>query len=265
MGRPDPTAPAGLEAALYGLYREFFDRAERKRRWSLRDDIPWGQCNRALAPAVADVVESFCAVELYLPDYVRNAMSVWRPSRACAWFYANWGYEESKHSLALSDWLLRSGHRTEEQMADLEGRVFAFEWQVPHGSPVGMLAYAAVQELATGLTYRNLGRRLADCGGDPALSKVLGFLGVDEQAHHGFFLQALGLFLRQDREGTLRQLRRVLHNFAMPAIHELADGCRRVEAIKALRVFDDRMYFDRVYQPVLAALGISRQELRKAA
>jgi hypothetical protein len=57
----------------------------------------------------------------------------------------------------------------------------------------------------------------------------------------------------------------VLHNFAMPAIYELADGRRRVEAIKALRVFDDRTYFDQVYAPVLAALGVSRQELRKAA
>jgi hypothetical protein len=51
----------------------------------------------------------------------------------------------------------------------------------------------------------------------------------------------------------------------MPAIYEMADGRRRVEAIKALRVFDDRMYVDQVYAPVLAALGVSRQELRKAA
>jgi hypothetical protein len=44
-------------------------------------------------------------------------------------------YEE-----ALADWLLRSRARTEEQMTDLEGRVFAFEWRVPHDSPVAMLA-----------------------------------------------------------------------------------------------------------------------------
>jgi acyl-[acyl-carrier-protein] desaturase len=128
-----------------------------------------------------------------------------------------------------------------------------------------MLAYAMVQELATGLSYRNLRQRLVGSCDDPALRKLLGLLGVDEQAHHRFFLKAVRLFLCHDREGTLRQLRRVLHNFAMPAIYELADGRRRVEAIKALRVFDDRLYFDQVYAPVLAALGISRQELRKAA
>jgi acyl-[acyl-carrier-protein] desaturase len=257
--------PANLEADLYQLYREFFERAERKRRWSLRDDIPWDRCNPTLSPAVADIVESFCAVELYLPDYVCNAMSIWRPSRACTWFYANWGYEESKHSLALGDWLLRSRARTEEQMTDLDGRVFSFEWQVPHDNPVAMLAYAMVQELATGLCYRNLRHRLAESGDDPALDKLLGLLGVDEQAHHSFFLKAVQLFLRHDREGTLCQLHRVLHTFAMPAIYELADGRQRVEAIKALRIFDDRMYFDQVYAPVLAALDVSRRELRKAA
>jgi hypothetical protein len=31
-----------------------------------------------------------------------------RGSRGRAWFHANWGYEESKHSMALGDWLLRS-------------------------------------------------------------------------------------------------------------------------------------------------------------
>ena len=128
-----------------------------------------------------------------------------------------------------------------------------------------MLAFAMVQELATGLSYRNLRQQLAGSSGDPALCKLLGLLGVDEQAHHSFFLKAVGLFLAHDRGGTLRQLRRVLHNFAMPAIYELADGRRRVEAIKALQVFDDRMYFDQVYQPVLAALGVSRHELRRAA
>jgi acyl-[acyl-carrier-protein] desaturase len=191
-------------------------------------------------------------------------MSLWRPSRAFTWFYANWGYEESKHSLALADWLLRSRLRSDEQMADLEGQVLRRRWEVPHDSPVGMLAYAMAQELATGLTYRNL-RRQVEGEGDPALCCLLGLLGVDEQAHHNFFLKAVRLFLRHDRAATLRQFRRVLHNFAMPAIYELADGRGWVEAIKALGAFDDRLYFREVYQPILAALGVSRPELRRAA
>ena len=109
-----------LRVRFYRMYREFFDRAERKRRWSVAADIPWDQVNRNLPPEVADVVESFCAVELFLPDYIAKALPMIRANRGWSWFHANWGYEESKHSLALGDWLLRSGHRSEEQMADLE-------------------------------------------------------------------------------------------------------------------------------------------------
>ncbi len=252
-----------LEASLYRLYRDFFDLAERRRRWSLREDVPWQECNASAGPAVADVVESFCAVELYLPDYVAQAMSRFRPSRATTWFYANWGYEESKHSLALSDWLLRSGLRTEEQLADLEREVFAHDWHVPHDSSVAMLIYAMVQELATGLNYRNLRRHVGERT-DPALAKLLGFLGTDEQAHYSFFLNAVRLYLRQDREETLRQLHRVLEVFAMPAIAGLADGRRRAEAIRTLQVFDPQIYYREVYHPVLEALGVTRPELRRA-
>jgi acyl-[acyl-carrier-protein] desaturase len=254
---------SSLEADLFRLYRDYFDRAEKKRRWSLRGDIPWDQCNSALAPVVADVIESFLSVEMHLPDYVASAMARTRGSRACAWFYANWAYEESKHSLALGDWLLRSGSRSDEEMADIEARVFAQRWQAPHESAVGMLAYAMVQELATGINYRNL-RGHVDRAGDPALSRLLGFLSVDEQAHYTFFLRAIRLFLEDDRPATLRALHEVLHNFSMPVIYEMDDGRRRVEAIKELALFDGRIYLEDVYQPILDALEIGRPELRRA-
>ena len=264
MGQPVLAHSAAIEAALYELYRDFFDLAERKRRWSLRDDIPWAKVGPCSDPAIADVVESFCAVELYLPDYVANAMALFRSSRAAAWFYCNWGYEESKHSLALGDWLLKSRSRTEEQLTDLEAQTMKRQWDVPHDHPVAMLCYAMVQELATGLNYRNL-RKHADKRADPALSKLLVFLSVDEQTHHSFFTRAVKVFLQHDRQATLAQVYRVLHNFAMPVIYELIDGPRRVEAIKALEIFDDRLYYRDVYMPVVNALGATAKELRQAA
>jgi len=254
-----------VETSLYRLYRGFFDLAERNRRWSLRDDIPWDQTNRSLNPAVATVVESFCAVEMYLPDYVGRAMSGFRSSRAQTWFYANWGYEESKHSLALGDWLLRSGMRSEAQMADLADEVFTHEWVPPLDSPVGMLAYAMVQELATAMYYRNLHRRLAEMGGDPALSRLLVLLRIDEQTHHRFFLETIKIHLRHDRDGTLQQLHQVLHHFAMPALHLLADSRQREAVIRSLHLFDERTYFHEVYQKVLTDLGVNRGDLRRCA
>ncbi len=254
----------GLEEAFYRLYREFFDQAERKRRWSIRDDVPWHQVNRAMPPEVANVVESFFAVELYLPDYITKALALpqVRASRGRAWFHANWGYEESKHSLALGDWLLRSGLRSEEQMADLEGQVFDHEWGLPHDSPLGMILYGMTQELATWLNYRNLRRRVDEFG-DPALSRLLGYISVDERCHHDFYKQIALLYLERDRGGTLEELRRVLHSFAMPALHMLADSRQRAAAVRSLDIYNEDIFFRDVLRPLLAALGVGWSEFRQ--
>lgn len=266
MKEVDALCPAcpELEKALWRLYRDFFDQAERKRRWSIREDIPWDQTNGHLDPAIADVVESFCAVELYLPDYTSKVLPLVRRSKGRAWFYANWGYEESKHSLALGDWLLKSGHRSDEYMADLEGQIFQKEWNLPQDSQLGMLVYAMVQEYATWLNYRNLRVRAQERGGDPALEKLLMLVAVDEKAHYAFFAQCVQLFLKYDRDKVLEQLRRVMKNFAMPAIHDLlGNSSKRVAGVKNLAIFSEDIYYREVYLPVLEHLGVTRQEMRE--
>jgi acyl-[acyl-carrier-protein] desaturase len=253
-----------LEKKFWTLYRNFFDLAEKNRRWSIRDDIPWDQCNPHLDPAIADVVESFTAVELYLPDYTSKILPIVRSSKGRTWFYANWGYEESKHSLALGDWLTISGHRSDEQMADLEGEVFQREWNLPHGSRLGMMVYAMTQELATWLAYRNLRLQTLDRGGDPALCALLMRVAVDERAHFDFFRQCVQIHLEHDRPATLEQMRRVMTNFQMPAIHDLlSESKRRVAAVKALHIMDEDIYYREIFLPILAMLRVDRRELRE--
>jgi acyl-[acyl-carrier-protein] desaturase len=248
-------------ARIYRLYRDYFDRAEKKRRWSVKDGIPWHQCNPSLDPAVADIVQTFCMVELYLPDYVGKLMPQVRANRGRAWMIANWGYEESKHSMALGDWLLRSGHRTEEQMADMEGCVFQHEWNLPHDNARAMVCYTTFQELATWLHYQNL-RKMID-GEDPALDQVLHLISIDERAHYDFFKRVVQLYLEFDRPGTLEQLRRVVNTFKMPAVHLFVDGAQRAAAVRELRIFDEDIFLYQVYEPVLAALGVQKSELRR--
>jgi acyl-[acyl-carrier-protein] desaturase len=254
----------GLEEAYYRLFREFFDKAEKKRRWSIRDDIPWDQVNPKLNPAIADVLETFCTVELYLPDYIEKAWPLLRHSRGRTWFHANWGYEEAKHSMAMGDWLIASGQRTEEQLREVETQVSQYQWNLPHDSPIGMVLYGMTQELATFLHYRNLRQCVEnEPVGDPALSKLLKLISVDERAHHHFYLQVAKLYLERDRSGTIEALRRVIHTFQMPAVHMLADSRRRVQAIKELKIFDEDMFFTDVVKPLLFELGIEWSEFRQ--
>ncbi len=252
-----------VEGAIWRIYRDYFDTAEKKRRWRIREDIPWNECNPNLDPAIADVIESFCCVELYLPDYVGKVLPLVRKSMGRAWFYANWGYEESKHSMVLNDWLLRSGHRTEEQMVDMSKRVFEREWNLPHGDAIGMLAYAMVQEQATFINYRNLRQRVQASGGDPALEKILSFVSIDEAAHYGLFKAFFELFLQVDRDAAIAGLRPVLNQFQMPAIHDLLDdSAKRIARIRELEIFNEEIFFRDVYNHFINALEISRAEMR---
>jgi len=258
---PLPDSPC-IRAEIYTIFRDYFDKAEKKRRWSIMDGIPWHQCNPSLDPAIADVVESFCAVELYLPDYLSKLIPQVRANRGRAWMLANWGYEEAKHSMVLGDWLLRSGHRSEEEMADLEEEVFSHEWDLPHDNPRAMICYTMVQELATWLHYNKL-RELVGDHGDPALYRLLTLIAIDERAHYDFFRRLVKVYLDYDRQATLEQMRRVVNGFNMPAVHMLADSRHRVEAVKSLHIFDDQIYYYQVFEPVLTALGLSKADLRR--
>jgi hypothetical protein len=85
---------------------------------------------------------------------------------------------------------------------------------------------------------------------------------VDEKAHYDFFFRCVKIYLDHDRATTLEQLRSVMHNFAMPAIYEMADSQARVTAIKEMQLFSEDIFYREVYLPILNALGVDRQEMR---
>jgi acyl-[acyl-carrier-protein] desaturase len=165
--------------------------------------------------------------------------------------------------MALGDWLLKSGQRTEEQMADMENHVWTHEWHLPQDSARGMACYSMLQELATWMHYRNLRTIAGQNGGDPALEKLLTLISVDERAHYEFFKELVKLYLDFDRPGTLEQLRRVANDFAMPAYDLLADSDRRAAAVRSLGIFDEKIFMYEIFEPCLAAINVSKSELRR--
>ncbi len=259
---PTPIAPEDprTQAKIWQLYRDYFDVAERKRRWNLRTDIPWDQCNPGLDPAIADVVETFCMVELFLPDYLAKQLPQVRGNKGRAWMLASWGYEESKHSMALNDWMQGGGHRTETQLRAMDNSVFEREWGLKYDDPLASVVYTMVQEVATRVNYRNL-RKVAG-GQCPALDKVLEFVQIDEAAHGGFFRQLVQVYLEEDRAATLERIRLVLNTFTMPADLLLEGGRQRAADIQALGIFDERVYLTEVVTPLLAQLGLTRADIR---
>ena len=252
-----------LENRFFDLYLEYFHKAEAHRRWNLQKDIPWEQINRQADPEVVQVIEAYMAVEMYLPDYTSKILHLVRSSRGRAWFQANWGYEESKHSLALETWLTQSGSRSQQEISAFTDDILSREWELPYETPLEMIVYTAFQEFATGLNYRGLAK-LTKAGDDPALQKVLTLLARDETAHFEFFKNGALLFIEEDRDRVLERLNHIIRTFRMPA-QDLVPGWEsKDQLIRRLGIFDDRIYMRDVVKPVLKALGVSSEELRDA-
>jgi acyl-[acyl-carrier-protein] desaturase len=254
---------AHIEARFHDLYLEYFHKAEAHRRWNLLEDVPWAEVNTNPDRDVAQVVQAFMAVEMYLPDYTAKILKLVRSSRGRAWFQANWGYEESKHSLALEMWMTRSGVCSEQQLREFQNDLLDHEWELPYGTPLEMVLYTTLQEFATSVNYRGL-RRVAAGTPDKALDTVLTLLARDEVGHFEFFKNAAKLFLERDRDAVLEALNRVIQTFQMPARALIPDFAGSDRLIRQLGIFDDRIFLRDVVRPVLKALGVEPGELREA-
>jgi len=243
------------------LGREFFDHAELKRRWNVTTDIPWADVKvRAVDDELVDILEAFYCTEMYLPDYTARLLHLNRQNQGLAWFLANWGYEESKHSRVIEEWLIRSGRRTPERMERLNEDILAGEWLLPFETSRQMLVYTLLQELATQLSYINLSKLTAPAG-DVALQRLLLLIAGDEGSHHRMFASCLKVHLASDRRGTIEDIAHVVRNFEMPAHDVIPDWQRRGATIERRGVFGPRPFVRRVLLPALEHIGVERREL----
>jgi len=253
-----------LGRATYDLYLRFFETAERRRRWSIFNDVPWEGLSH-VCPSTEETlcVETFCGVEMYLPDYLAHGIAVARTSYGQAWFQANWGYEESKHSLVLREYLVRSGQRTTEQMMEFERAIFAREWLLPFRTWRQMTVYGAIQELATWLIYR---KQMQDVKrrGNAVLGVIYQLIAADEAAHAGFYQDMLNLCVQENREGTLADLAVVSRGFRMPAYDLVPDYGSRVEVMRSVGI-DRSLFLAEVWLPLLRRLRITREEVARAS
>src|SRR5687767_10427379 len=161
-----------VREAVYRAFMEFFEKAERNRRWNVFNDIPWEKLDPAKNDADAALLaETFVGVEMYLPDYITGALSLTRETMGQAWFSANWGYEEAKHALALREYLVRSGQRTFEDMMAYEKVILGKTWKPPFTTLRQMTFYAAIQEQATFMMYKHQ-LDLARGRGDEVLAMI---------------------------------------------------------------------------------------------
>ena len=249
-----------LRENFYRAYMEFFEHAERSRRWNVFDDIPWEKLEKTPKnEKLALCAETFCGVEMYLPDYIKTNLEVLQGNFGRVWFAANWGYEESKHALALREYLKRSGHRTDAQLFEYEEKLFSKHWPTPFPTERQMTCYAAIQERTTFVIYKKQ-ERMAQAEGDEVLATIYKLIAKDEMAHTRFYEDMIELHLAEERQGTLADLAHVFRNFRMPAAELVPDYESRVEVMRSAGI-DRGVFITEVWAPILKMLKITRHDL----
>jgi acyl-[acyl-carrier-protein] desaturase len=249
---------------LYKEFLTFFDNAEQHRRWNPLQDVPWDRINRETPEAMALCAETFLGVEGFLPDYIGGGLQVFRnESVGQRWFVANWGYEELKHSMALQLYLVRSGKRTEEQMADYQAKLMTEEWVPPFDTARRITIYGALQEMATFVIYVRQ-EKAAKEAGDEALAAIYRLNARDECAHARFYEMTVRAYLEEDREGTVLDIAHVAANFQMPGVGIVPDYDARIAVMRDAGRIDRDVFLQKVYLPTLRRLGVERAEITAA-
>jgi acyl-[acyl-carrier-protein] desaturase len=248
---------------LYRQYATFFDTAERERRWNPYRDIPWSRVEQDADDELISIAETFLCVESYLPDYAAKGLNLVRRSFGQAWFTANWAYEESKHSVVLMEYLLRSKRRTDEQVFDLQDRLKASEWQLPFDTPRRMTIYGCLQEMVTFVIYMRQAARAKD-EGHLVLHEIFRLIGRDEMAHTHFYGDVIKVLLEEDRAGTLADLHHVLTHFQMPGVGIVPNYDARVEIMRKAGI-DRSLFLQKICFPVFKYLRVTRAEVQSAA
>jgi acyl-[acyl-carrier-protein] desaturase len=249
---------------LYRLYATFFDKAEQERRWNPFRDPPWDKIRKDTPECLVTVAETFCCVESFLPDYIAKGINIVRPYFGQAWFSANWGYEESKHSVALIEWLLRSGARTPEQIFDLQSQLMEKDWALPFDTARRMTIYGCLQEMATFVIYVKQEQRAKELG-DECLAQIFRWNARDEIAHCRFYEDVVKVLLEEDRPGTLADIAHVAKHFEMPGVRIVPNYDERIKVMREEGKVDRAVFLQKVFFPVLKYLEVTRQELQEAA
>ena len=197
------------EDVLFSRFAEYFRVGEQERRWNLWEDVPWDQVNPRADDALTEAVLAAYVDELFLPDRAAQILHRLRSSRGRAWFIARWTYEEGKHLLALSEWLLQSGKRSDEELKEFSDRVLSeTTWEPILDDPTTTMVQTLAHELGEIERYRKL-EQDAQAQNDGALAAVCRRLLSDEEAHRAFFREALLLIREREPDLVEQAVRRV--------------------------------------------------------
>ncbi|HVC68997.1 MAG TPA: acyl-ACP desaturase [Acidimicrobiales bacterium] len=165
-----------------------------------------------------------------------------------AWGYwtRRWTAEEGRHSIALRDYLIMSGHidpttLERARMAQVTGGVSPQPTSISDA-----FAYLALQELATRIAHHNTGKALPDAEGYGVMKRV----AADENLHYLFYRDLVSAALEIDPSGMVEAIKRQVIGFEMPGTG-ITGFSGHAKAIARAGIYDLRVHHDSILRPVV--------------
>lgn len=244
-----------VEQAFWSYFNRSEDPEGWNRRWIVEKDVPWDDIKREpLSDDAALMIESFFAVESFLPDFAEKGLGYYRSMVGLSNSHINWSYEELKHGRTLQLILERAGARTPEQTRRFRLDLAQNQWTMPYPTARQMLIYASFQEKETQRNYEHLRGVLAG-GGSFGAAQGLRIIGRDEAFHHAFYKDMVKMLIEYDEVGTAQDIELVAKSFRMPAQHLMPNMEDRVRVMVRNKVFGKKQVRDEAIIPTIKAFG----------
>jgi hypothetical protein len=210
------------------LFGRFFTNHERV-LWKL-GDIPWEQLDRArLDEPTLAAVRAAMLVESHNPVYASTLLGKFRHDFEATNFLAVWTYEEYKHFAGLKAYLEVADAVPPAELAKELAMTRAGEWVIPdHYTDLMMATYAMLQELVTGIFYKNFAMHVQE----PVLRTLLAETGKDEYRHCQWYFDYAKRKLDADKS-RIAEVVATLLEFEMPGPSFVPDYERHGQAMLA--------------------------------
>jgi acyl-[acyl-carrier-protein] desaturase len=199
---------------------------------------------------IDDAVRSSLIVNLLtednLPYYFRTIERELGTQGAWGVWSKRWTAEEGRHSMAIYSYLMVT--RAVDPVALERCRMQQVSTgQVPEpATPVDVLAYVALQELATRIAHRNTGRLLGDSAGYDVMMRV----AADENLHHLFYRDLTRAAIELDPSTAVRAIERQVVGFEMPG-KGIPGFAAHAAAIARAGIYDLAIHYDQILAPVV--------------
>jgi acyl-[acyl-carrier-protein] desaturase len=218
--------------------------------WSRAADLdldePWDECRSPLPPGVRSALFVNLLTEDNLPYYFRTIEAFFGPDGVWGEWVRRWTAEEGRHAIVIRDYL------TVTNAIDPVALERARMQQVQGGetplppTAADVVAYVALQELATRIAHRNTGVRLDD----PAGYEVMARVAADENLHYLFYRDLATAAIEVDPSTMVCAIDRQVRDFEMPGGG--IDGfARHAAAIAAEGIYDIKSHHDQILVPVV--------------